>query len=69
VAVGFDDAKRIRSWKGALLVRNSWGPGWGDAGYGWLPYAYVDRGLAADFWTLLRLEWLAAGDFNDPGPA
>jgi C1A family cysteine protease len=68
VAVGYDDARRIRSTRGALLVRNSWGGSWGDQGYGWLPYAYVERGLAADFWTLLRDDWLASGEFLDPGP-
>ena len=25
----------------ALLVRNSWGPGWGAGGYGWLPTDYL----------------------------
>lgn len=25
-----------------LLVRNSWGPGWGAGGYGWLPVAYLE---------------------------
>jgi len=29
----------------ALLVRNSWGPGWGVGGYGWLSQAYVERQL------------------------
>lgn len=29
----------------ALLVRNSWGSGWGVGGYGWLPQAYVERQL------------------------
>jgi C1A family cysteine protease len=24
-----------------LLTRNSWGPGWGAGGYGWLPYDYL----------------------------
>jgi C1A family cysteine protease len=47
VLVGYDDAaKRFR-------VRNSWGSGWGQAGYFEMPYAYVtNRSLAADFWTL-----------------
>lgn len=29
----------------ALLIRNSWGLGWGQGGYAWLPRAYVDRQL------------------------
>ncbi len=32
VLVGWDDAK------GAWLLRNSWGTGWGDAGYMWIAY-------------------------------
>lgn len=28
-----------------LLIRNSWGPTWGQGGYAWLPRAYVDRQL------------------------
>lgn len=66
MAVGYDDAHRIRSSKGALLIRNSWGPAWGEGGYGWLPYRYVEELLAADFWTLLRSEWLASGEFDRP---
>jgi C1A family cysteine protease len=45
--VGYDDAKA------AFIIRNSWGAGWGVAGYGFMPYAYMlDPGLAADFWTI-----------------
>lgn len=44
--VGYDDAKK------ALEIQNSWGVRWGEKGFGWLPYDYVTRGMASDFWTL-----------------
>jgi C1A family cysteine protease len=53
VTVGYDDNKKVGKDTGALLIRNSWGTGWGDKGYGWLPYSYVQKGLAVDFWTLV----------------
>jgi len=47
MAVGYDDGPQT------LLVRNSWGNGWGMAGYFTLPYAYVTQpSLASDFWTI-----------------
>jgi C1A family cysteine protease len=70
VAVGYDDKMKIKNTRcdkettGALLIRNSWGPGWGDEGYGWLPYDYVLNGLALDFWSLLRMEWVDTDRFG-----
>jgi C1A family cysteine protease len=71
VAVGYDDNMIIknsntgdRETTGALLIRNSWGTGWGAVGYGWLPYDYVLKGLAVDWWSLLKGEWIDTGAFK-----
>ena len=32
---------RIPGGSGAVLVRNSWGPGWGEAGHAWLDEGYL----------------------------
>jgi C1A family cysteine protease len=70
VAVGYDDNKKVRNTvcnkttTGVLLIRNPWGTGWGDQGYGWMPYKYVEEGLAMDFWSLIRMEWVASKQFG-----
>ncbi len=65
IAVGFDD-HWLRSSRGALLVRSSWGRDWGENGYGWLPYAYVEERLATEFWTVFRADWVESGEFSAP---
>lgn len=70
-AVGYDDKMKIKNINpgakettGALLIRNSWGTGWGSGGYGWLPYEYIMKGLAIDWWSLIKNEWIDTGMFK-----
>lgn len=47
LAVGYEDAARH------FIIRNSWGPAWGDKGYFYMPYEYVQRpDLTSDIWTI-----------------
>jgi C1A family cysteine protease len=46
-AVGYDDTMQ------RAIVRNSWGPDWGDKGYFYMPYGYIeDRSLSDDYWLI-----------------
>jgi len=45
--VGYDEYSQ------RFIVRNSWGIGWGQAGYFTISYAYfLNPGLSNDFWTI-----------------
>jgi C1A family cysteine protease len=45
--VGYDNSRQL------YCFRNSYGSGWGDRGYGYLPFAYVENSnLAHDFWVV-----------------
>jgi C1A family cysteine protease len=71
-AVGYYDTMTIQNSNPgdlemtcALLVRNSCGTAWrGNGGYVWMPYDYGLRGLAVDWWSLLKNEWIDTGQFG-----
>jgi len=47
MAIGYDDEKKV------FIVRNSWGEGWGDKGYFYMPYDYMTNSqLVQDPWTI-----------------
>lgn len=71
--IGYDDGfVNLDGSSGAFLIRNSWGIGWGMAGYGWMPYGYltgdIPEGGISDIWALLKESWVAPGPCPIPNP-
>ena len=64
LAVGYDDERMIGENQGAILARNSWGPEWGDGGYAWLAYEWIESRLAVDFWSYVRPDFVNTDLFN-----
>jgi C1A family cysteine protease len=58
LCVGYDDSATVANPDGTtstgmVLVRNSWGTSWGQAGYFQMAYDYiVNPNLASDLWTI-----------------
>ena len=51
MAVGFDN---VNKW---YIIRNSWGEGWGEKGYFYMPFDYMhNNNLCSDFWTIRSVE-------------
>lgn len=45
--VGYDKTKQV------YIVRNSWGGGWGDRGYFYMPFQVIQNSrMSSDFWTV-----------------
>jgi C1A family cysteine protease len=72
MVVGYDDKIKIKGVNenskettGAILIRNSWGTWGGNGGYLWLPYEYILKGLAEDWWALIKNEWIETGKFGE----
>ncbi len=51
--VGYDDSSK------SIKFKNSWTAEWGDQGYGYLPYAYIEKYMM-DAWSTV--------DIEDPNP-
>lgn len=50
-AVGYDQDREL------FKIANSWGEGWGDHGYAWMPFDYLTSdSLSDDFWTIRSME-------------
>ena len=45
--VGYNQTKKM------FIARNSWGTGWGDKGYFYMPFNVVtNTGMSSDYWII-----------------
>lgn len=55
VLVGYDDNMISGGYTGYFHILNSWGPGFGQGGYGWMPYDWFTKAAPQDrpfdLWT------------------
>jgi len=50
LCVGYDDSIQC------FVVRNSWGPNWGDKGYFYMPYAFMtDPNYCSEFYSITQI--------------
>jgi C1A family cysteine protease len=49
--VGYDKTRQV------FIARNSWGAGWGDRGYFYMPFRVIqDPAMSFDFWTITGVQ-------------
>jgi len=54
ICMGYNDTK------GVWIMKNSWGPNWGDQGYFYLPYNYLlSSTLSGDMWQITKVRVLS----------
>lgn len=74
VVIGYDDNlvhtyEDGRSFKGFFRIQNSWGTNWGDNGFAWLPYEYLNFKayiIADNYLSFFNEAWAMVDLENDP---
>lgn len=66
--VGYSDTMSANGLTGYFVTRNSWGTSWGQAGYGYMPYAFITGASCSDFWVINTVPAPAPGPTPPPPP-
>lgn len=48
--VGYDKRKKV------FIARNSWGTGWGDKGYFYMPFNVINPNMSSDYWIIKSVD-------------